>query len=256
MPDVTLLLTGNAQHTPQANQGVEMVDIQHATTVAFCARSSPSQVRITEDLFRMCADLYNAHLEAWVAHQEWRTGGACPPVNSMGEREMRIWQSTSDNFNKWVKADDRLGLGVINQKERAVRRYRGGGEMPTFIEPEQWEVVEIADPDWEVFRHFSETGQWWQISLKGVPTLRFMDKRKRMLRAVSRDLPLYGIRLARGEKVPFEVLVTAAWASIQTGQPKDSTRPAARGAKSIRPASNRGKVGQRRYSLPAAASMR
>ena len=188
-----------------------MTDGRIVETALLHVKPSPSQVRAIEMLFRMCADLYNSHIESWVGSQTWRSVIIGKPGDLLSEDDLKIVNAGRDHFTKWTTLDDRISRAVLKQKHRAVGEYEAGGRPPCIIDPPLWDTVEIADPDWDMLLPPSANGKWWHLRIKGMPTLRFTDRRKRLLRARECQSPISDFQITRGQYAPFELHVATNW---------------------------------------------
>ena len=185
-----------------------MADVRNVDVALLHVKLSPSQGRAMETLFRMCADLYNSHIESWAGGRVWRSVTPGKPGDLLSEDDLRIINEGRDHFTKWIRLDDRISRAVLQRKHRAVGEYEAGGRPPRIIDPSLWDTVEIADPDWGMFLPPSAEGKWWGLRIKGLPALRFTDRRKRLLRAKEHQSPIKGFQIARGQYAPFELKVT------------------------------------------------
>ena len=168
---------------------------------------SPSQERVLDSIFRMCADLYNSQVESWAACQEWRHFTAGGTGSLLSEDDLRIVREGRDHVSKWMRIDDRISRGVLKRKHRAVGKYEAGGQAPGVIDPALWDTVEIVDPDWDMLTPPSVEGKWWHLRVKGIPTLRFTDRARHLLRARQRSNSISSCHIARGKYTPFELQV-------------------------------------------------
>ena len=180
------------------------------TTLRLTAKCSPGQHRRLDEVLGWSAELYNALLESWKGtYAWWREHN--PAVAATFPRELNL--SRYDLFkmftqlraedSRWAGLDYRVGRGVICRFDRARHAFydrcktgKGRPGFPRFKSYRRWRSIEIPGASAAMLSEPGEGGRWWRLRVKGVPSVRFGDRKGR-LRAALDEGRLVELRIVR-----------------------------------------------------------
>ena len=181
-------------------------------TLRIAAKCSRSQHRRLSEVFRSCAELYNACLQEWRDNYRWwrRHHGDSVPYprelnHSLYDR-MKILTGVREDRPEWGRLSVTVGRGVLCRFDRAVKAYykrcadpakRAG--YPRFKAGRRWGSIEIVDPTPSMLvspnTPKNQSARWWRLSVKGVPRLRFADRHDRLAAALGSGSEVVELRV-------------------------------------------------------------
>ncbi len=170
-------------------------------TVRVSAKLSPSGHRRLDQIFRMCAELYNANLESWRGTYRWWEEHHNSEVESFPSDwnlslfdRMMMFTAVRADHPEWERLSVKVGRGVLVRFDRTVasfyERCREGKNpgFPRFKPSRRWRSIEMPDPSPSMLvapnTPKNQSARWWRLSAKGVPMVRFRDKGNRIAAAL------------------------------------------------------------------------
>ncbi len=178
------------------------------------AKLSPSGHRRLDQIFRMCAELYNANLESWRGTYLWWKEHHNPEVEkfpsdwnlSLYDRMMMFTAVRADH-PEWERLSVKVGRGVLVRFDRAIasfyERCKEGKNpgFPRFKPSRRWRSIEMPDPSPSMLQApgtpKNQSARWWRLSAKGVPRVRFRDKGNRIAAALGMGASVKELRVVR-----------------------------------------------------------
>ena len=183
-------------------------------TMRIPVKVSPSGHRRLEQIFRMCAELYNANLESWRGAYAWWKEHHNPDVEKFPSElnqslydRMLMFTGVREDHPEWERLSVNVGRGVLVRFDRTVRsfheRCKEGKKpgCPRFKPTRRWRSIEIPDPTPSMLQapdtKKNQSARWWRLSVKGVPRLRFRDKGHRLEKALGTGAVAKELRVVR-----------------------------------------------------------
>ena len=128
-------------------------------TVRVTAKLSPSGHRRLDQIFGMCAELYNANLESWKGTYRWWKDHHNPEVEkfpsewnlSLFDRTMMLTGVRADH-PEWERLSVKIRRGVLARFDRTIQsfyeRCKEGKNpgFPRFKPSGRWRSIEMPDP--------------------------------------------------------------------------------------------------------------
>ena len=183
-------------------------------TVRLTAKLSPSGHRRLDQIFGMCAELYNANLESWRGAYAWWKEHHNPDVESFPSEwnlslfdRMMMFTGVRADHPEWERLSVKVGRGVLARFDHTIasfyERCKEGKKpgFPRFKPSRRWRSIEVADstPSMLVAPNTpkNQSAKWWRLFVKGVPRLRFHDKGNRMEKAFGMGATVKELRVVR-----------------------------------------------------------
>ncbi len=167
------------------------------TTLRLTAKCSPGQHRRLDEILGWSAEMYNACLESWKGSYAWwrehnpAEDAKFPPELNMSRYDLfKMFTRVRGEDDRWAGLDTRVGRGVICRFDRARKAFydrcktgRKAG-FPRFKSHRRWRSVEIPGATPSMLSEPGESGRWWRLRVKGVPSVRFADRGGRLRTAL------------------------------------------------------------------------
>ena len=183
-------------------------------TVRVTAKLSPSGHRHLDQIFGMCAELYNANLESWKGTYRWWKEHRNPEVEkfpsewnlSLYDRTMMFTEVRADH-PEWERLSVKVGRGVLARFDRTIasfyERCKEGKNpgFPRFKPSRRWRSIEMPGPTPSMLvkpgTAKNQSARWWRLQVKGVPRVRFRDKGNRLEKAFGMGATVKELRVVR-----------------------------------------------------------
>ena len=183
-------------------------------TVRVTAKVSPSGHRRLNQIFGMCAELYNANLESWKGTYAWWKEHHNPETEKFPSEwnlslydRMQMFTKVRADHPEWAGLSVTVGRGVLARFERTIqsfyKRCQEGRKpgFPRFKPSRRWRSIEMSDPTPSMLVKpntvKNQSAKWWRLSAKGVPGLRFRDKGHRLEKALGIGASVKELRVVR-----------------------------------------------------------
>ena len=175
---------------------------------------SSSGHRRLDQIFRMCAELYNANLESWKGTYAWWKEHHNPGVEKFPSEwnlslfdRMQMFTGVRKDHPEWERLSVQVGRGVLVRFNRTIssfyERCQEGKKpgFPRFKSSRRWRSIELPDPSLSMLvapgTPKNGSAKWWRLSVKGVPRLRFRDKGHRLATALGTGAAVKELRVVR-----------------------------------------------------------
>ena len=176
---------------------------------------SASGHRRLDQVFGMCAELYNANLESWKGTYQWWKERHNPEVEEFPSEwnlslfdRIKMFTKVRSDLPEWERLSVQVGRGVLYRFDRTIQSfYKRCAEegkkpgYPRFKPARRWKSIELPDPTPSMLQApgtaKNQSVKWWRLSVKGIPRMRFRDKGHRLEKALGMGATVKELRVVR-----------------------------------------------------------